>query len=178
MMGIIMNSHSTSAGKISIRELCLLSLMAALMTGTKLALSAIPNVHLCAVLLMLTTLLFGAKAIYTALVFCLLEGAIYGFGIWFISYVYIWSLLVVCCLPFRNTDSRLFWAVLAGLNGLSFGAQCALPYLFISGVSGAFSYWVSGIPFDIVHGVSNFVLTFMLLIPLKNLCTKLLDKLG
>ena len=35
--------------------------------------------------------------------------------------------------------------------------MCSIPYLFIGGIHTAFAWWVSGIPFDMIHGVSNFV---------------------
>ena len=44
---------------------------------------------------------------------------------------------------------------------------CSIPYLFIGGIHTAFAWWVSGIPFDMIHGVSNFVLMLVLYKPLR-----------
>ena len=49
----------------------------------------------------------------------------------------------------------------------SFGALCAIPYFFIGGWQMAFSWWVSGIPYDVIHCVSNTVLVFVLFPPLR-----------
>lgn len=35
------------------------------------------------------------------------------------------------------------------------------------GIHTAFAWWVSGIPFDMIHGVSNFVLMLVLYKPLR-----------
>ena len=152
-----------------IRELIELSLIGALMVGTQVAMVALPNINLISVLIILTVIVYGVKAFYSVYVFVLLEGLIYGFGLWFINYLYIWSILTVIALIFRKNENRLIWAVIAGLFGLSFGILCAIPYIFIGGPGFAVSYWLSGIPFDITHCVSNFVLTLLLLAPLKKL---------
>lgn len=44
---------------------------------------------------------------------------------------------------------------------------CSIPCLFIGGIHTVFAWWVSGIPFDMIHGVSNFVLMLVLYKPLR-----------
>ena len=156
------------------REMCLLALFGALMFGTQVAMATLPNIHLVALFIILATILFSWKAMYSVAVFVLLEGLIYGFGIWWASYLYIWPLLVVIAVFFRANESAVFWAVIAGLHGLCFGALCAIPYLFVGGWSAAVSYWIAGIPFDLLQCAGNFVLTLLLLNPLKKLGFKLL----
>lgn len=175
-MAIAMKSSSQSAGKpqLTVREMCLLALFGALMFGTQVAMASLPNIHLVAMLIILATILFSWKALYSVGVFVLLEGLIYGFGIWWASYIYLWPLLVIIAVPFRANDSAMFWAVIAGLHGLFFGALCAIPYLFIGGWEAAVSYWIAGIPFDLMQCAGNFVLTLLLLKPLKNLLLKLI----
>ena len=46
-------------------------------------------------------------------------------------------------------------------------------YLFTGGLHFALSWWLSGIPFDLLHCAGNFVLAALLFVPLR----KLLDKL-
>lgn len=171
-----MNWSSQSAGKpkLTVREMCLLALFGALMFGTQVAMASLPNIHLVALFIILAAILFSWKAMYSVAVFVLLEGLVYGFGIWWMSYLYIWPVLVVIAVLFRANDSALFWAVIAGLHGLCFGALCAIPYLFVGGWEAAVSYWIAGIPFDLAHCAGNFVLTLLLLNPLKKLSLKLL----
>lgn len=165
-----------SAGKDKLREMTVLALLGAMMMATQVALSALPNIHLVAVFVILATLLFGWKALYSVYIFVILEGLIYGISMWFFNYLYIWTILTVVSVFFRKNRSRWFWAALAGIYGLCFGALCSIPYFLTGGWAGGFSYWVAGIPFDLIHCVSNAVLTFTLLMPLYKLCCKLLKR--
>lgn len=165
-----------SAGNGKLRELILLALLGAMMMATQVALAALPNIHLVAVFVILAALLFGWKSLFSVYIFVILEGLIYGFSMWFINYLYVWTVLTIIAVLFRNNRSRLFWGAAAGIFGLLFGALCSIPYFFVGGWAAAFSYWVAGIPFDLVHCVSNAVLTFVLLMPLYDLCCKLLGR--
>lgn len=161
-----------SAGKsarLSAREIAELSLICALMVAGKEGLRVIPNVHPVTLLLLLATAVYGVKALYPAFGFAILEIALYGAGLWNLMYLYVWPIVVFAALPFRQSRSRALWGALAGLHGLCFGALCAIPYLFIGGWKMAFTWWLSGIPYDVIHCVSNAVLVFVLLPPLRRL---------
>lgn len=163
-------------GRIDLRELVLLALLSALMFGTKVALAAIPNVHLNAVFILLAVLLFGSRAFYAVFVYVLLEGVVYGFGLWFVSYLYAWPLLVLAALPLRENRSWLLWAVLAAVHGLLFGALCAIPYFFVLSAKEAIAWWISGLPFDCIHAAANFVIVLTLLKPLYRVSLKALGR--
>lgn len=167
-----MTLRSTSAGKPAAREIAELAVFCALMLAGKEALRLLPNIHPITLLILLCVRVYGKRALYPTFAFALLEIALYGAGIWNIMYLYTWPLLVLAALPFRKSESRLFWAALAGLHGVLFGPLCAIPYLFIGGWRMMLAWWVAGIPFDIIHGVSNMALTFVLLPPLYRLLQK------
>lgn len=156
-----------SESRLSIRELTCLATMGALMFALKMAMAALPNIHPVAMLIILAALQFSWRSLYAVGVYVLLEGLMFGFGLWWISYLYCWPLLAALTVLLRNNEGRLFWASLAALFGLSFGALCAIPYFFIGGAGMAFSYWLSGIPFDLLHCAGNFAVTFALLPPLQ-----------
>ena len=129
--------------------------MGAMMFVMQVALSPIRNFHMTDVLIILTAIYFGWKVMYSV------------FGLWVVSYMYLWPILAAVAVVMRRNDSAIVWAIVAALHGLFFGAGCSIPYLFIGGWSMAFSYFISGIPFDIRHCVGNFVLTLVLYRPLK-----------
>ena len=162
--------------KLSVRELVLLSLMAALIFGTKVVMAALPNIHLVGVLLVLTTLLFGWKALFTVFVYVMLEGLVFGFGIWWVSYLYIWPLLVLAVLPLRRKRPWVLLSLIAAVHGYLFGALCAIPFAVTGGLRAGVAYWVSGIPFDLIHGTANFILCLVLLKPLTGLLEKAMRK--
>ncbi len=171
-----MRSNLPSAGKLSTREICVLALMAALIFGTKVALAALPNVNLNSVLIVLTVVFFGWKSLYAAYIYVLLEGLVFGFSIWWFGYLYVWAILVIVAMFFRKNESALIWAVITGIYGLVFGLLMYLEYFAINGGwEMFFAMWVAGIPYDLTHGISNFVLTLVLYKPLYAVMKKLLN---
>ena len=127
--------------------------------------NALPNIHPVTLLLLLAVLRHGWRALYVAFGFSLIEVSLYGASS--LAYLYLWPLLVLAAIPFRSSRSRLFWGAFAGIFGMSFGALCAIPYFVIGGWQAALSYWVSGIPFDLLHCVGNAALMFFLFTPLS-----------
>ncbi len=144
------------------------ALMSAILFAVQVVLSGLPNMEAVSLLVILFTIVFP-KNIWGALaVFCLLEGVFYGFGTWWLMYLYVWPLLAVVTYILRKNDSPMLWAVVSGAFGLFFGFLCSIPYLFIGGFSMMLSWWVSGIPFDIVHCISNAAVTIILFKPIKS----------
>lgn len=147
--------------------------LAAILLIGQVSMSFLPNIEPVSTLIILYTLVYKKQVFPIIYTFVLLEGAIFGFGIWWVSYLYIWSILALFALIFKKSDSALLWAVLSGAFGLSFGALCAIPYLISGGPGAAFAYWSNGILFDILHCGGNFVLTLVLYKPLLHLLKKL-----
>ena len=140
------------------------------MFSVKTVLASIPNVNLNALLIILVTMYFGWRALYAVGVYILLEGLIFGFSIWWFSYLYIWPLLVVLVMLFHRNKSALVWAALAGIYGLLFGPLMYIGYFAIMG--GWRSYaamWIAGIPYDLIHAVSNFLTVLILFKPLSKI---------
>lgn len=148
------------------RELAQMGILTAILFIGQVALSFLPNIEIVSLLIMLYTLFLGKKVFFVIYSFVFLEGFLYGFGIWWFSYLYLWSFLACLTLLFRKNTSLLAWCILSGFFGLSFGILCALPYLAAGGPAAAFSYWVSGLLFDIFHCVGNFIICLLLFRPL------------
>ncbi len=158
-----MNSLRTTS-----RRLVLCALLAAVMTVLQLALAPLPNIEPVSLLVLVYTLVFGRDVFYIVFTFILLEGLVFGFHLWWMSYLYIWPLWAAVVLLLRRGGEKppLVWAAASGAFGLSFGALCALPYL-AGGPWAAFSYWTAGIPFDLLHCAGNFILSLTLESPLR-----------
>ena len=58
-----------------------------------------------------------------------------------------------------------------------FGALCAPVDVFIGGWGYAAAKWVSGIPFDIAHGIGNFVIALVLFVPIRKLTQRLYGRM-
>ena len=135
--------------------------------------SFLPNIELVSLLVIVFTLVFGGKVLPMLGVFILLEGLLYGFGIWWASYLYLWPALAGITWLFRKVQGALGWALISAAFGLSFGALCAIPYFLTGGWAAGLSYWVSGIPFDLAHCGGNFVAALALYAPLRRALERL-----
>lgn len=171
-MRLELSTHQHNKRNITSRDIALIGTMVAIIEVCKVSLSMLPNVELTSFWIIIFTLYFGYRIFYVIPVFILIEGAIYGFGLWWVMYLYAWPLLALIAWRFRKTDSALMWSIISGLFGLLFGALCAIPYLFAGGPYAAFTWWIAGIPWDMVHGVSNFALMLVLFHPIKAVMNK------
>lgn len=163
----------TQSNKLTTRDIALIAMMIAIIEVCKGVMAGIPNVELTSFWVILFTLYFGNRIWYVIPAFILLEGLIYGFGIWWIMYLYAWPILALVSYFFRDEKSALVWAIISGAFGLTFGFMCALPYLFIGGPSMAVSWWIAGIPWDLVHGAGNFVIMLVLYHPIRNVMKRI-----
>ena len=91
-------------------------------------------------------------------------------------YLYAWPMLALVTWFVRKKDSVMLYSVISGLFGLFFGALCSIPYLFIGGPSMMFSWWIAGIPFDLIHGASNFVIMLLLYKPTRRVMDRINDR--
>ena len=157
-------------------ELALMGVLTALLFLGQVLMSFLPNLEIVSLLIILYTIFFGKKVFWMIYTFVFLEGFVYGFGMWFFNYLYVWAVLALVCLPLRKNDSVVFWSVISGFFGLGFGALCTLPYLATGGAAAALSYWISGLGFDIAHCIGNILLCLALFRPLHTLLQKAIAK--
>lgn len=156
-----------------IKDIAVMGMMVAVLEILKFALMALPNIEAVTLMIIIFTLYIGKKAFLVVTAFSLVECIIWGFGLWSIGYFYVWPILVLIVLIFRKNENSFFWAIIAGFYGLFFGAFFAVIYIFTSGIEAAISYWISGIPFDLIHCFGNFVITLVAFKPFNMLVKKL-----
>ena len=111
---------------------------------------------------MATTVVYRKKALYPIYIFVLLTGLLNGFSAWWVPYTYIWTVLwaVTMLLPKRMpTKVRpIVYMIVCAIHGFCYGLLYAPAQAILFGLSfeGMVSWIVSGLPFDMIHGVSNF----------------------
>lgn len=157
-------------------EPVLYALLGALMFAAKMAMAALPNIEPVSLMVIVYTVIFGRKALYPIYVYVMMEMLIWGMGLWVMNYLYIWAILFLLARCFRKMDSAWGWAILSGAFGLSFGLLCTPVYLVSGGWAFGLSWWISGIPFDVVHCAGNFAMALMLYRPLTAVMKKLTGK--
>ena len=99
-------------------HLALMGVLTALLFMGQVIMSFLPNIEIISLLIILYTIFFGRKVFWMIYVFVFLEGFLYGFGMWFFNYLYVWTILALVCLPLRKNTSALFWSIISGFFGL------------------------------------------------------------
>lgn len=159
--------------KLTVKEVALMGIMTAMLEVSVHVMAPLPNVEPVTLLIILYTLFLGKKVFYVLAAYLFFEGCFYSFGIWWAMYAYIWPLLSFVTWVFRKKESVWFWSLLAGAFGLFFGALCSIAWFFAGGAAAAFSWWIAGIPYDLIHCVSNIILCLILLPPLRRALARL-----
>ena len=166
---------------ISVGEMCLFAMLGALMFASKKLMEVLPNIHLIGLLLTVTTIVFRKKALIPLYIYIFLDGLFGGFSVWWLPYVYIWTVLwgaiMLCPNKMKRPIATVVYATLCGLHGICFGILYApaQALLFHLNFEQTLAWIAAGLPFDLIHGASNFVLG-ILIVPLCDYCVRLKDK--
>ncbi|WP_031551650.1 MULTISPECIES: hypothetical protein [unclassified Oribacterium] len=166
-----------SDNALSVKDIAYLGISLAILEASKLALDFLPNVEVVTLLFIVYTIFYGRKTLLIAFGFTAIECFLKGVNVWSIMYLYIWPMLILMVFyANRKKVGFVFYCILSGFFGLFFGLFCSIPYLFIGGWSMAVTWWIAGIPYDIIHCVSNFVLTLILFKPLCKIMSKVISE--
>lgn len=155
--------------RLTARETAVFGMLGAVMYASKVLMEAIPNVHLLGAFTMAFTLQYGRKALYPIYVYVLLLGLLNGIPTWWLPHLYLWTVLwgVTMLLPKGLPPRRaslLYMAVCAG-HGFLYGTLYAPAQALLFGldISGMIAWIIAGLPWDAVHGVSNFFMGALVL---------------
>ena len=179
----IVNSASADAAVLPDRKTCInnrevacLGVMVALLEVSKIALAIIPNVELVSLLLIVFTCAVGRKAYLVTIGYAMIECLLWGMGTWVIMYLYVWPILVatVRLMQKMHIESVLAYSIASGAFGLLFGAFSSITYVVIGGWSMGVSWWINGIPFDLIHGASNFIICLVLFKSVRKIAYKVI----
>lgn len=132
------------------------------MYGSKAIMEMAPNVHLIGVFVIAITVVYRKKALYPIYIFVFLTGMLNGFSAWWVPYTYIWTVLwaVTMLLP-KKMPKRvrpLAYMAVCASHGFCYGLLYAPAQAVMFGMNfkGTVSWIIAGLPFDFIHGVSNF----------------------
>ena len=154
---------------LKLRETAVFAMLGALMFASKIVMEALPNIHLIGVFVIALTVVYRKKALYPIYVFVLLFGLYYGFDLWWIPHLYIWTALwgAAMLLPEKlpGKFQALIYMSLCAAHGLLYGVLYAptQALLFSLSFQGTLAWIAAGLPFDLIHGVSNFFCGILIL---------------
>ncbi|MCI8978641.1 hypothetical protein AALB47_24050 [Lachnospiraceae bacterium 54-11] len=148
--------------KLTTREITVFAMLGAVMYASKMIMEVIPNVHLLGVFTIAFTVVYRKKALYPIYTYVILNGIFSGFATWWVPYLYLWTILwgAVMLLP-KEMPAKLCPVVYMGvcaMHGFLFGVFYAPAQAILYGMSfkGMLAWIAAGLPWDFLHGVSNF----------------------
>lgn len=137
-------------------------MLGAVMYVSKFIMEIAPNIHLLGVFTIAFTVVYRKKALYPIYTYVLLNGIFCGFATWWIPYLYVWTVLwgAVMLLP-QNMPKQvqpIVYMAVCSAHGFLFGTLYAPLQAIMFGMDfKAMVAWIiEGLPFDGIHGVSNF----------------------
>jgi len=168
---------------VSTRELVVFAMLGSIMFLSKIIMEWIPNVHFLAMFTVSYTLVYRKKALIPLYVYIMLNGIYAGFAVWWVPYLYIWTILwaVTMLLP-KNIPPKLavpVYMVVCGLHGLCFGLMYAPSQALFFGLNleGTIAWIIAGLPMDCIHALGDFA-AGSLVLPLSRLIQKLENQLS
>ena len=160
--------------KLTTREITVFAMLGAVMYASKMIMEVIPNVHLLGVFTIAFTVVYRKKALYPIYTYVILNGIFSGFATWWVPYLYLWTILwgAVMLLP-KEMPAKLCPVVYMGvcaMHGFLFGVFYAPAQAILYGMSfkGMLAWIAAGLPWDFLHGVSNFFCG-ILIVPIVSL---------
>lgn len=140
-----------------------------------------PNIHFLGMFTMVYTIVYRKKALIPIYVYVLINGFFAGFALWWVPYLYIWTLLwgATMLLP-RNLSGKkayIIYPAVCGLHGLLFGTLYAPAQAIFFGLDLRQTIvWIAaGLPWDAIHGAGNFAAGF-LIVPVSKVLRRLENK--
>lgn len=161
-----------------IRDMIIFAMLAALMFASKVAFEALPNIHPIAMFIMVFTIVYRVRALIPIYLFVLIFGAYYGFSIWWIPYLYIWTIMwgITMLLPKKIPDKAaiIVYPLVCALFGLAYGTFYAPAQAILFGYDfpTTMKWIMTGLPFDAMHALGNLGMG-LLVLPLSKTLLKL-----
>lgn len=155
--------------KPATREIVVFAMLGAVMYASKLIMEFAPNIHLIGVFTIAFTVVYRKKALYPIYIYVLLTGFFNGFATWWIPYLYLWTILwgAVMLLP-TNIPKKIqpmVYMLVCAAHGFLYGTLYAPAQALLYGLSfqKMIAWIIAGLPFDCIHGVSNFFCGILIL---------------
>ena len=163
--------------KLKTKDITVFAIVASMMFASKKMMELLPNVHLLGMFIVALTVVYRFRALIPIYIYIMLDGMFGGFATWWWPYLYIWAVLwaLAMLVPTRlslKVRTVLYVAVCA-LHGFAFGLLYTPGQMVIYGytLEMGIAYWKAGLPFDMIHGISN-ICTGFLIYPMIRILNK------
>jgi energy-coupling factor transport system substrate-specific component len=147
--------------KLNIREIAIFGMLGAVMYILKMLMEFLPNVHLLGAFVIALTVVYRAKALYPIYTYIFINGFFAGFAVWWIPYLYIWTVLwgATMLIPqdLNPKVKMVIYVFLCASHGFLFGTLYSVGQAILFGMDfkATVAWIIAGLPWDVVHGVGN-----------------------
>ena len=81
--------HQFNKRRLDTKRIVLLGLLTTILFVSQIVFASIPNIEVVSLLIIVYTIFLGKQVFYIIYGFAILEGIFYGFGIWWVMYLYV-----------------------------------------------------------------------------------------
>ena len=173
--------QAKKSSRISVRELAIFAMLGTVMFCGDFLMEWAPNIHFVGALIVTYTVVYRVRALIPIYLYVILIGVYQGFGLWWIPYLYVWTVLWGATMLLPRTMPKWLsiaaYMVVPALHGLFFGILYAPFQALAFGLTweGMLTWIAAGLPFDALHAVGNFA-AGALVLPLVELLRRLEKK--
>lgn len=156
----------------------LFAMLGTVLFCSKIIMEVLPNIHLLGMLTMTYTVVFRKKALIPIYVYVVINGLYAGFAMWWLPYLYIWTILwaITMLLPKRmpRKVKVVVYPIVCCLHGMAFGMLYAPVQAVMYGMNfeSMVAWIIAGLPWDLLHGLGN-LFAGMFIVPLSELLERL-----
>lgn len=173
-----MKQNKSRRRGLTVREIAVFAMLGTVMFMGDILMEWAPNIHFVGVLTVAYTMVYRTKALVPLYIYVFLNGLYAGFSMWWIPYLYIWTVLwgVTMLIPrgMHVVPVAVICSAVCTLHGFAFGALYAPAQAIMFGFDfkTTVAWIISGLPFDIVHGVGDLAVS-LITVPLVTLLCRL-----
>ncbi len=156
-------------------------MLGTVMFCSKIIMESIPNIHLLGMLTMVYTIVFRKKALIPIYIYVFLNGLFSGFSLWWLPYLYIWTILWAITMLLPQTMNKklriVVYSAVCCLHGLCFGLLYAPAQALMVGLNfnQTLAWIAAGLPWDLIHCIGNLFVGLMIA-PISELLKRLVTK--
>ena len=148
-----------------VKQVAFIGVYVAIIIAFQTLLSSINGLELTTLLITTAALLLPLSTSLTiVVVYCLIQGILYGFGDWLVVYIIYWTLidLISYLLRLFLRKHLIINSILNGAYGVLLGIFFFFKTLILYDLSSAISYYLTGLSGDIFHTIINILVTLIL----------------
>lgn len=169
--------------RLKIKKLALAAMLGCMLSAFKFMLSALPNIEVVTLLIMVSSVVCGLQiSLAATLVFCTVELYWFGFTPFSLCYFLHWPIVAIATvIASKYLKTEIGYAVLAFFVTAFFGIQSSVTYVLLSGgLAQSDTFWhkvgivyANGILFYLTHIIGNCLGVLFLFRPAKRIMEKL-----